>query len=80
MPNTNMWVMLLAPPEIRGQEIGKLTMFWFLGQFLSPFVAQPLIRPFGISGIFGLAGLLLFLLALLFLSLHFLPKVRQFDH
>ena len=34
IPNTNMWVMKIAPPEIRGKEIGKLTTFWFFGQFL----------------------------------------------
>ncbi len=30
IPNTNVWVMKIAPPEIRGKEIGKLTTFWFL--------------------------------------------------
>ena len=44
IPNTNMWVMKLAPPEIRGKEIGKLTTFWFLGQFLSPVLIFPVLK------------------------------------
>lgn len=41
IPNTNMWVMQIAPPEIRGKEIGKLTTFWFFGQFISPILIFP---------------------------------------
>ncbi len=41
IPNTNLWVMRIAPPEIRGREIGRLTTFWFMGQFLSPVILQP---------------------------------------
>ncbi|MEJ7684594.1 MAG: MFS transporter [Segetibacter sp.] len=44
IPNTNMWVMKIVPPEIRGKEIGKLTTFWFLGQFLSPIIIFPVLK------------------------------------
>lgn len=43
IPNANIWVMQLAPQEIRGREIGRLTTFWFMGQFLSPIILLPLL-------------------------------------
>jgi len=43
IPNANILVMKLAPPEIRGREIGRLTTFWFMGQFLSPIILLPLL-------------------------------------
>ena len=49
IPNTNMWVMKIAPPEIRGREIGRLTTFWFMGQFLSPILLFPIIQAYSIS-------------------------------
>jgi MFS family permease len=67
IPNTNMWVMKIAPPEIRGKEIGKLTTFWFLGQFLSPIVIYPVLKVLSLSSAFLLASGLLFLLSMGFL-------------
>lgn len=71
IPNTNLWVMQLAPPEIRGKEIGKLTMFWFMGQFLSPVITLPLAKSFDLPSIFMLAAVLLAVLSVVFLILHF---------
>jgi MFS family permease len=71
IPNTNMWVMKLAPPEIRGKEIGKLTTFWFLGQFLSPVVIAPVLKNLSLSSTFVLAAGFLFLMSLGFLLFHF---------
>lgn len=69
IPNTNIWVMKIAPPEIRGKEIGRLTTFWFLGQFLSPVLLLPLSNFLSISSTFYLAAALLLLLSLSFLTL-----------
>ncbi len=44
IPNANVWVMQLAPEQIRGQEIGRLTTFWFMGQFLSPILLLPFLN------------------------------------
>lgn len=44
IPNANVWVMQLAPEQIRGQEIGRLTTFWFMGQFLSPIILLPFLN------------------------------------
>lgn len=67
IPNTNMWVMRLAPIEIRGREMGKLTTFWFLGQFLSPLVMAPFLLILSLPQVFLLASFLLLLLAITFL-------------
>ena len=62
IPNTNMWVMKIAPPQIRGKEIGKLTTFWFFGQFVSPIIIFPVLQVLSIKHTFMAgAGLLLFM-------------------
>jgi MFS family permease len=71
IPNTNMWVMKLAPPQIRGKEIGKLTTFWFLGQFLSPIVIFPVLNRLSLSSTFMLASGVLLLMSVSFLSFYF---------
>jgi len=71
IPNTNMWVMKIVPPQIRGREIGKLTTFWFLGQFLSPIVIFPVLNALSVSSTFMLASGFLFLMSVFFLLFHF---------
>ncbi|CAN5317465.1 MFS transporter [soil metagenome] len=69
IPNTNIWVMKIAPPEIRGRAIGRLTTFWFLGQFLSPVLLLPFTIAFSLSSTFYLAAALLMVLSIAFLFL-----------
>ena len=76
IPNTNMWVMKLAPPEIRGKEIGKLTTFWFFGQFVSPVILAPLLTSVPLADVFMLAAGLLLLMALGFLIFQFSKSGR----
>ncbi len=71
IPNTNMWVMKLAPPQIRGKEIGKLTTFWFLGQFLSPIIIFPILKTLSLSSTFMLASGFLLLVSVSFLIFGF---------
>jgi len=71
IPNTNMWVMKIVPPQIRGKEIGKLTTFWFLGQFLSPIIIFPVLNVLSLSSTFLIAAGLLLLLSLTFLVFNF---------
>ena len=74
IPNANIWVMQLAPIEIRGREIGRLTTFWFMGQFLSPILLLPFLEQFTLGQLFyGISGFLIGL-GLLFLALHFKLK------
>ena len=74
IPNTNMWVMKIVPPEIRGKEIGKLTTFWFLGQFLSPVIIFPLLNVLSLSATFMLASLFLFMMSVSLLVFYFSKK------
>lgn len=75
IPNANVLVMQLAPLEIRGKEIGRLTTFWFMGQFLSPLVLLPFLDFFTQANLFYVLGGILLLLSLLFFGWYFLkPK------
>ncbi len=69
IPNTSMWVMQLAPPKIRGREIGRMTTFWFLGQFLSPLLLLPISNQISVTNTFYLAAASLLVLAIGFLVL-----------
>lgn len=67
IPNANVWVMQLAPPEIRGREIGRLTTFWFMGQFLSPLLLLPFLDHFSQSQLFYVISGILLALSIFFL-------------
>ncbi len=73
IPNANIWVMQLAPPEVRGREIGRLTTFWFMGQFISPLVLLPFLEFFSQSQLFFVLAAILFVLFLYFIGTHYLP-------
>ena len=70
IPNANVWVMQLAPPEIRGREIGRLTTFWFMGQFLSPIILLPLLDYVSQSQLFIILAAVLLGLCVMFLILN----------
>lgn len=72
IPNANIWVMQLAPQEVRGREIGRLTTFWFMGQFLSPLVLLPFLEFFSQSQLFYVLAAILFALFLYFIASHYL--------
>jgi len=80
IPNTNMWVMKIAPPEIRGKEIGKLTTFWFAGQFLSPIIIFPVLNILSLSSTFMLASGFLFLMSFGFLIFYFSKFGKSITH
>lgn len=65
MPNLNVWLANETPASLRGRALGGFTTAIFLGQFLSPIVSQPLIEIVGMANVYGMAGGLLLLLALL---------------
>ncbi len=72
IPNANIWVMRLAPPEVRGREIGRLTTFWFMGQFLSPLLLLPFLQVFSQAGLFYVLAAILLALSLFFLATYYL--------
>jgi MFS family permease len=50
--NSSTWLMGLTDPRLRTSIIGGLTTAIYLGQFVWPFVAQPIIRDAGIRNAF----------------------------
>jgi MFS family permease len=76
IPNTNMWVMKIAPPAIRGKEIGKLTTFWFMGQFLSPIITYPILNVLTLPSTFMLSAGVTLVISASFLILHFSRRGR----
>ncbi|OEJ99948.1 MFS transporter [Roseivirga misakiensis] len=63
MPNSNLCLVTMASPEIRGKVLGLLTTFIFLGQFASPLFFQPLIDATSIK-----SGFLYLSIAMIFTS------------
>ena len=63
MPNSNLCLVTIASPEIRGRVLGLLTTFIFMGQFASPLLFQPVIDASSIKG-----GFLYLAFALIFFA------------
>ncbi|GAA4106545.1 MFS transporter [Aminobacter aganoensis] len=57
MPNIAAAAMAAAAPDMRGRIAGGMTASVFAGQFISPFVSQPMIAAFGFAGTYVYAGL-----------------------
>jgi MFS family permease len=70
MPNMNLCLTLVTPEQLRGRVISGITTTFFLGQFLSPFVSQPLSRMVGLAATYSwAAGLMLILTLITLLTL-----------
>lgn len=52
MPTGNMWIIEVAPDNIRGKLVGKANTAIFIAMFLSPIAVQPIIKLTSISGAF----------------------------
>lgn len=69
MPNLNVWLSSIISDALRGRALGGLTTFFFLGQFLSPIVSQPITNSFGLGNTYVITGIALLIVALLFFVL-----------
>jgi MFS family permease len=78
MPNMNVWISTAVPNAFRGQALGGLSTSLFLGQFLSPIIAQPFTKSIGLSGVYAFTGGILVVLALAFAVLK--SQIRQLTH
>lgn len=56
MPNMNVCLTSVTPGSLRGRVLGGLTTAFFLGQFVSPILSQPLSSVVGLNGTYRLAG------------------------
>jgi len=77
IPNANVWVMQLAPQEIRGREIGRLTTFWFMGQFLSPIILLPILDVVSQSQLYLIIAWFLLLLSLVMFVFYLVTKKTE---
>ena len=69
MPNLNVWLSSIVADSLRGRALGGLTTFFFLGQFLSPLAAQPIVNAFGLGKTYICMGIALLIVAAAFLAL-----------
>jgi MFS family permease len=68
IPNSNVWVVTLSPKSMRGRIVGGLTTSIFIGQFVTPFLIQPVQLLTSTSGIFAFAGIGLLLISLAYMG------------
>ena len=69
MPNMTFCLTSATPANMRGKILGVLTTSMFLGQFVSPFVSQPLSLAIGLNMTYGVAGIAMAILAIAFVIL-----------
>lgn len=67
LPNLSFWLLTITPPPLRGRAMGGLTASQFIGQFLSPIIAQPVANLVGLGDTYILTGILLLQAAVTFL-------------
>lgn len=68
VPNMNLCLTSITPGVLRGRALGGLTTCFFLGQFISPLISQPLGQMVGLGMAYILAGALVVVLALVTLA------------
>lgn len=73
MPNYGTWLLERTPPPLRGRVSGALTASFFLGQFLSPLVTQPLAAAGDLSALFIIVAAAFALVGLVYLMASRLP-------
>lgn len=64
-PNSNVWLMHLAPASQKGKVMGGMSSVMFLGQFVSPLVAGILIRYYNLTAVFYFSFVFLTTLSIL---------------
>ena len=76
-PNVNAWLASVTPPALRGRAVGGLTSALFLGQFFTPIITQPMVGQVGLSGTFGVVGVVSLLLSVVFVAAAVIgPSIR----
>lgn len=69
MPNMNVCLTSVTPGNLRGRVLGGLTTAFFLGQFVSPILSQPLSGAVGLDVTYRVAGGLMFCMGAIALGL-----------
>jgi MFS family permease len=76
MPNLTVWLSSIIADAMRGRALGGLTTFFFLGQFLSPLVSQPITNSLGLGRTYSFTGVAMLIVALIFLTLR--TQIKSF--
>jgi MFS family permease len=80
MPNIQAWLLLHTPTKFRGRAVGIFILMLFLGQFLSPFVANPIKGPsVNISRLFLVGGIITLLLLVFPVALMIIEYLQDKD-
>ncbi|MHA2123484.1 MAG: MFS transporter, partial [Promethearchaeota archaeon] len=81
VPNSTVWITLIAPESSRGLVLSGFLSSLFLGQFLSPLVSQFLLKYFLVAEMFALSGLILVSIGIIYmLATLFLNSRRPVKH
>lgn len=62
--NTNSWFLSQVPAHKRGKASGVLASSFFLGQFSSPLLLEPIVKTYGIQGLFLVASTVAMMISL----------------
>jgi predicted MFS family arabinose efflux permease len=73
--NTNAWFLSSVTKNQRGKASGILTSSFFLGQFSSPFIFQPIIEVYQIQGLFQIVSYFAIFISI---ALLFMIKIKQY--
>ncbi len=80
IPNQNLWIITITPDYLRGRIIGIVSSSFFLGQFFSPVMIQPLIQSGSIHNSFRTASGLMAVSVILMIILHIFTGRRKDEH
>jgi len=72
--NTNSWFLAKVPAHKRGKASGVLASSFFLGQFFSPLLLQPIVEHYGIQGLFLIVSIIAILISMTLLIKHKMSK------
>ncbi|SFB87521.1 MFS transporter [Pseudoalteromonas denitrificans] len=73
-PNLFIWLFSFTPLPMRGKVIGGITTCFFIGQFISSIVTEPVVQAYGYEVLFLLIGMLAFILILIICITLFVKK------
>ena len=68
MPTGSLWILEVAPVEVRGRLVGNMTFFMFMGRFFSPIMLAPIINSYSLPGTFKIAAFALFILSVILIG------------
>jgi MFS family permease len=77
MPNMSVWLANISPLALRGRLMGGYAMAVFFGQFISPFVTQPMVNTFEIPGTYLLIGVMLLVLGVVMVGGTWLNRQKR---